>query len=99
MGEGRALLVLDGANFLCQRQSLRVGDWILAFLAQLFNLNWILAEIRLSSYEDNWRTRAVMRNFWVPLGAHIFKGGTVDQTEADEKDVLKEKILFNKKIF
>ncbi len=99
LSEGRAFLVLDRPDFLCQRQTLGVGDWILPLLSQLLNLNRVLAEVGFSSHQDDRRTGTVVRDFRVPLGADVLKGGAVYQAEADEEDVLGwEKGVLNFKI-
>lgn len=87
LSERRTFLVLDRPDFLCQRQTLGVGDWILPFLSQLLNLNRVLAEVGFSSHQDDRRTGTVVRDFRVPLGADVLKGGAVYQAEADEEDV------------
>jgi hypothetical protein len=87
LGEGRALHVLDGSDFLGHLHALLVGDGGLTLGTELLNGLLVLAKIELGTSEDDGGVGAVVRDLREPLGANVLEGGRVDDRVSDQEDI------------
>jgi len=87
LGQGGALEVLDGLDFLGEVQTLGVADGGELLLGQTVDGLLVLAQIDLGSDEDEGSGGAVVVDLRVPLGLHVLKRGGRDDGEAGEEDV------------
>jgi hypothetical protein len=65
--QGRALQVLDSLDVLSNLHSLLVLNWRHLALSELLANLWVIAQIELGAYKDDWNAGCVMLNFRVPL--------------------------------
>ena len=87
MGQGRALHVLDGTDFLGHLHSLLVRDGSLALGTELLDGLGVLAQIELGTSEDDGGVGAVVRDLREPLGTDVLEGRRVDDGVGDEEDI------------
>lgn len=87
LGEGRALHVLDGSNFLGHLHTLLVGDGGLALGTELLDGLLVLTKIELGTSEHDGGVGAVVGDLREPLGAHVLEGGRVDDRVGDQEDI------------
>ena len=87
LGQGRALQVLGGIDFLGQLETLLMCDRGQLLLGQTLNGGLVLSQIQLGSDNEDRHVGAVVVDFRVPLGLDVLERGRGDDGEARQEHV------------
>jgi hypothetical protein len=87
LGQGRALKVLVGADFLGANKRLLVRHRLHALLAQGLESSGVLTEIELGADKDDGNVGGVMFDLGMPLCLDVVERRRADDGKADQEDI------------